>query len=732
MRFQKIILVLAFMCAALGLPRTAHASGVVGNGTPASCTEAAFVAALTGGGAISFNCGPNPHTITFTTRRTINTSTSIDGAGKMTLSGGGNTGFFDIGASRTLTLTGLTLTKADNASGSLGQAISVGSGVLVVANSTFSQNAKGTIVGLTFNGIVTITHSSFISNSSNGLGAAVYNTGQLFISDSTFIDNAANSGQTGGAIYNNRVANISAQATIIRSTFDRNSAGYGGTISNIGVMTITQSALSNSKLLFNGGGGGGAILNGSGGQLHLENVTISGGTNLGNNSGAALYVDGAQASPGRATLVNVTLADNTGGNSQLHVNNYGVVELKNTLMLNGTCTKTAGFGTLTDNGNNLAFNALNCPGANADPQLGLLQDNGGPTFTRAISATSPARDAGSNTGCPAFDQRGIIRPQNATCDIGAFEYNAVPIFTGVNPTTACVGASSLALTATGSNLIDGPSGTRIKLNGNALPTTFVNNTQLTTIVGAAELASPPHTLTFTLETPVVDGGVSIASHTVQVDVCNQPIQGLTATSNAPSLLGNATQFTATITSGGGVSYIWDFGDGQLGSGANPTHTYPSVGSYVANVTATNNLNRMVADTVVNVNLATTGLLASRFDSDFGVVITYTYAVTYVAPPGSQPISVIISGSVPGNTDIITYTNATYVPTGGDYGKGFVRTTPPITMQPGQVYTITWIVKPFVIFGDIVNQGHASTDDGLLQVFERDRVRRIMIILARKP
>jgi PKD repeat protein len=439
-----------------------------------------------------------------------------------------------------------------------------------------------------------------------------------------------------------------------------------------------------------------------------------------------LYVDGSQQSPGRATLVNVTLADNTGGNSQLHVNNYGVVELKNTLMLNGTCTKTGGFATLTDNGNNLAFNALNCPGVNADPQLGPLQDNGGPTFTRAISATSPAKDQGSNTGCPAFDQRGIIRPQNTTCDIGAFEYNAVPVFTSVSPTTVCVGASSQVVTFAGSNFIDGPLGTRAKLNGIALPTTFIANTQLSAVVGAAELAAPPHTLTFTLETPTVDGGVSVASHTVAVDVCNDPIAGLKATSDAPTLLGNATQFTATITNGSGVAYVWDFGDGQLGSGANPTHTYASPGSYLAVVTATNNINRMVADTVVNVNVVTTGKLDSRLDSEFGAVITYTYVVTHIAPAGSSPASVVISGNVPANTSLLTHTNTIAIATGGDYGNGFVRTAQPVLLQPGQSYTITWVVRPNTIIGDVVNQTHASTDDGRLQVFERDRVWRVLL------
>ena len=37
---------------------------VIGNGTPASCTSAAVVAAVANGGVITFNCGANPLTIT--------------------------------------------------------------------------------------------------------------------------------------------------------------------------------------------------------------------------------------------------------------------------------------------------------------------------------------------------------------------------------------------------------------------------------------------------------------------------------------------------------------------------------------------------------------------------------------------------------------------------------------------------------------------------------------------
>jgi cysteine-rich repeat protein len=60
--------------------------------------------------------------------------------------------------------------------------------------------------------------------------------------------------------------------------------------------------------------------------------------------------------------------------------------------------------------------------------LGALADNGGPTVTHAIAATSPAFDAGDPAGCSrddgallTTDQRGVTRPQFGRCDIGAFE-----------------------------------------------------------------------------------------------------------------------------------------------------------------------------------------------------------------------------------------------------------------------------------------------------------------------
>jgi hypothetical protein len=66
---------------------------VVGDGTAASCTGDAFIAAVEQGGVITFDCGPDPVVITLDRTARIFNDTGpdivIDGGGKVTLSGGG-------------------------------------------------------------------------------------------------------------------------------------------------------------------------------------------------------------------------------------------------------------------------------------------------------------------------------------------------------------------------------------------------------------------------------------------------------------------------------------------------------------------------------------------------------------------------------------------------------------------------------------------------------------------
>jgi hypothetical protein len=82
----------AFVPRAGRAASSAHPDQVIGHGTPARCTSAAVVKAIAKGGVITFDCGPNPVTITMTaTAKVKNTSHRIvvDGGGLVTLSGGG-------------------------------------------------------------------------------------------------------------------------------------------------------------------------------------------------------------------------------------------------------------------------------------------------------------------------------------------------------------------------------------------------------------------------------------------------------------------------------------------------------------------------------------------------------------------------------------------------------------------------------------------------------------------
>ena len=105
---------------------------------------------------------------------------------------------------------------------------------------------------------------------------------------------------------------------------------------------------------------------------------------------------------------------------------FGAATLKNTIVANspagGNCSET-----ITDDGGNLEWPGNACGFAlSADPKLGPLADNGGPTQTHALQPGSAAIDAAVGCPPPATDQRGVSRPQGGACDIGAFEFVPPP------------------------------------------------------------------------------------------------------------------------------------------------------------------------------------------------------------------------------------------------------------------------------------------------------------------
>ncbi|MDM8527625.1 PKD domain-containing protein [Anaerolineales bacterium HSG24] len=92
---------------------------------------------------------------------------------------------------------------------------------------------------------------------------------------------------------------------------------------------------------------------------------------------------------------------------------------------------------------------------------------------------------------------------------------------------------------------------------------------------------------------------AVASTTVVID--ERFINGLTVSNNSPALTGTVT-LTAQISSGAGVSYLWNFGDSSslTATGKVVSHTYNQVGVYTATVTARNAYSNVVAKTAVKI------------------------------------------------------------------------------------------------------------------------------------
>ena len=82
----------------------------------------------------------------------------------------------------------------------------------------------------------------------------------------------------------------------------------------------------------------------------------------------------------------------------------------------------------------------------------------------------------------------------------------------------------------------------------------------------------------------------------------EPISGLSASNDGPTVLGEATTLSAAITGGSGVSYVWNFGDGSPLNSSGPvvSHVYPEVGTFTAVVTASNAVSSESAGTTVTI------------------------------------------------------------------------------------------------------------------------------------
>ncbi len=335
----------------------------------------------------------------------------VDDEGSLTVNGGtisGNAAIRDPMSTDDAVAGGLAVTSA---------AVVNLNGTVITSNSADFGGGVGVLGSATLSGVVVK------NNTANLLGAGIIVATQgsqsalanVALNNSTVSDNA--SAASGGGI-----AVGMARLAVSGSTVSGNraNAGSGGGISvGSSSATVTNSTLTGNVAAQGGGG-------------------ISQGIFVppaGTRSGAATNpVARPAAAPDDVTLSWVTLAGNSAQTGGGILNAAGLrFTARNSIVAQNSAAAGADCaGLVTSGGHNLesggdcGFSSVG-DRSNSDPQLNALANNGGPTLTMALRASSPAIDAG-DPSCPPppTDQRGAERPQGPACDIGAFEAPSLP------------------------------------------------------------------------------------------------------------------------------------------------------------------------------------------------------------------------------------------------------------------------------------------------------------------
>ena len=222
----------------------------IGTGTKASCTSDAVVKAVAAGGIITFNCGPDPVTITMTATAKIKNANGpkivLDGGGRVTLSGGGKRRI-------------LYMNTCDEAQGFL------------TSHCQDQDRPQLTVQNLTFTG-----GNSTGDKTEGGGGGAIFVRGGRFKAVNTkFVDNRCDpSGpDLGGAAIRVLSQYQGLPVYIVGSTFQGGICSNGAALSSIGVSwVVLNSVFTGNKAIGSGANPArsGSPGGGSGGAIYLD------------------------------------------------------------------------------------------------------------------------------------------------------------------------------------------------------------------------------------------------------------------------------------------------------------------------------------------------------------------------------------------------------------------------------------------------------------------------------
>ena len=435
-------------------------------------------------------------------------------------------------------------------------------------------------------------------------GGAIYNSGSLIISNSTFLLNTATGGAGGhggtngtglaasdlghggggaiaggGAIYNlaGGVLEIANSTFALNTAKSGNSASagserhrarggknggssVGGAIANYGVNSVLNSTFFANKSIA-GSGGNGASSNVKGGQGgdggaawggNLYNAKLTAVTNCTFFDGGATGGTNGLGGTARFAGDNGRRGPSRGGNL---ANANGRFLLENSLIA-FALPGTNGYGAFSDFGYNLSSDrSIRLKGigsrTNTDPRIALLGRNGGLTETIPLFDDSPAIDAGNPVNRLPTDQRGVPRTYGSRGDIGAYEFGLTllpPVITTQpqSQTAQTGGRISFLVVARG----DPPVTYQWRRGGNPIP--GASNPLFT-------LASVQSSDATTYDVTVANNSGTVTSSAASLTLVNRVI--ITQPPLALTLVPGGTGTFSVIASGTGpLNYQWLIND----------------------------------------------------------------------------------------------------------------------------------------------------------------------------
>jgi len=195
--------------------------------------------------------------------------------------------------------------------------------------------------------------------------------------------------------------------------------------------------------------------------------------------------------------------------------------------------------------------------------------------------------------------------------------------------------------------------------------------------GYGESTSHVYTKTglYTVTLTVQDNDGAISTDTLLVDVSNPAPYDLILTAKATVDEDELIFFGATAldtpTDESLLTYVWDFGDGNAGSGTNPTHSYDEPGTYLVEVTVTDDDSSSVDanTTVIAVNVQPAAFAGPTILTVYGPAITLDFEGRGFDTFSDQP-SLTYTWDLGGGTFVYTPTASKHLSATGIYDISF--------------------------------------------------------------